>query len=171
MPLGRWLVLAVIAGCGGQTSSTPGSATNNAPLQKRACIPVVPVRLLVLEHGSEWEPMADLLADGTIVYAGKSAVARIANDQVADLRGQPVFACVNGELRAPGHTRAAHFEPNGDLVDSMMRIHVEPTGQVFMATGGRPPQSMGCVEGPQQSPRTAAILSMVTLAYGNWSFR
>jgi hypothetical protein len=130
----------------------------------------VPLRLLVLEHGREWEPIAALQADGVVLHAKGGAVARIANDQVTGMQGQPMFQCVNGELRVAGHPQAARFEPNGDLVDPMMRIHVEPSGEVFMATGGHPPQSMGRVEGPQQSPRTAAVLLLVTLANGNWSF-
>jgi hypothetical protein len=169
MPVARWLVLAaIVAGCGGQTTTATTHGPTNAALS--ACIPVVPLRLLVLEHGSEWEPIADLQPDGTVYYGKKSAVARIANDQVSDIRGQPIFQCVNGELLVPGQHPRARFEPNGDLVDAMMRIHVEPNGMVFMVTGGNAPKPMGRVEGPQQSPRTAAILVLIALANGNWSF-
>jgi hypothetical protein len=167
----RWLVLAVI-GCGGASPSGPASpSTTSPPTTAGACIPVVPLRLLVLEHGREWEPIAALQADGVVLRAKGGAMGRIANDQVTDMSGQPVFTCVGSELRVPGQTPTARFEPNGDLVDKVIRIHVEPTGEIFMVTGGHPPQSMGRVEGPQQSPRTAAVLVLLTLANANWSFQ
>jgi hypothetical protein len=46
-----------------------------------------------------------------------------------------------------------------------MRIHVTDTGEVIMSG-----QAVGRVEGPQRSPRTAAILVLVALGSADWSF-
>jgi hypothetical protein len=109
MKIISWLMIIAALGCGGGTQGPSG--TPQGPLG--ACLPIVPLRLLVLEHGHEWEPIAEVLADGTFLYypKGRTPVARIANDFVTDMQGKPLVGCVNRELRVPGHTTTAHFEP------------------------------------------------------------
>lgn len=161
-----WLVLALF-GCGGNANSTSTSANAPGP---QACLPIVPLRLLALEHGREWEPVAELRSDGTLVSAKAGPIGHIENDRVYDVQNRAFLECVGRDLRVPGQPLTAHFDANDDFVDQRSRIHVTDNGEVLMSMGGGPPQSMGRVEGPTRAPRTVAMLVFAALAAGRWDF-
>src|SRR5262249_38524351 len=74
----RWLILLLLTACGPRAGASSANSAANG-----ACWRVTPLRLDALEHGSEWEPMVWLEADGSVHHGkSKGAYASVANDRV-----------------------------------------------------------------------------------------
>ncbi len=161
------LFAVVTAACAGHDSS--GAATTGAG----ACLPVVPMRLLVLEHGAEWELVSVLEADGTIVHAKQGPIDSISADQLWDANRVSSMTCTaDRALRVPDQAaRSARFDAEVRLIDSDgSALWVAEDGVVHWVRGGR--DIMGGharFDGAYgEARRTATIVVLATLGAGRW---
>jgi len=128
------------------------------------------MRLAVLEHGREWEPVADLGGDGA-VFQERRYVGVIRNDTVFDASGRAVFRC-NGRtlVDAASGQPMGYFDARDDLVDGRTgrRVATIVNGSqpvLFEGEGGRPlpAQLQGM---PPWAKRTGEVLTLFALANG-----
>jgi hypothetical protein len=164
-------------------STTPGGTEND----EAACWPVVPLELQALEHGREWEPLSNLLGDGTITN-GRGPIGRIANDQMAlGKDGGPVLLegkCAGRDVEmttplSPAFHARATYTPRGELTEVSgfgATIFVADDGLVEARMGhggkawfGRPGSGGGVIRvvgNVKRARRTAALLVYAAVGIG-----
>lgn len=169
--------LLFATGCARSTYATAGGPRAPSMGSGGACWPVVPMRLLALEHGREWEPVSELHSDGMMFFVAKSGrppLGRVVGDSLVDASGRPQIACAaGGRLMFQGRVVAAGYGPNDELVfqDDGTRIFVGDDGTVFMESRGKPilgPPGSGRgvvrIEGARgPARRTGALLVLLSL--------
>lgn len=167
----RALATFVLLFVGCAASGGPGSQSPSGG----GCFPVAPLQLTVLEHGSEWEPVAMLAADGTITASvGKSATSfRIVGDTLQDGSGAPKMTCDSSRVLHVGSAAATmHFDASDALVGDgrdRSRIFVADSGDVEVALGGPSrPMPWRVVGVTASTRRTAELLVLATMASANW---
>jgi len=131
------------------------------------------MRLLVLEHGTEWEPISELRADGTIVHGKRGVIGGIGAEQLWDRDHQSVMWCAPDrtiQLKAQGPM--AHFDASDRFIDNDGSVlFVGDDGVVHWIRGGKDILGNARFEGGYASAkRTAALVVMATLGAGRWSF-
>lgn len=159
--------------CGGGAG---GAAAPQTPSASAVCLPVAPMQLLVLEHGSEWEPVASLAADGSFslsVNKRDRAVLRLAADELRDAQGAPKMSCdASRVLHMNGSALTMQFDASDALVGSgndRSRIFVSDTGDVVVDFGGAPRAAPWRIAGVSPGTRrTAELLVLSTLASADW---
>lgn len=165
-------VLAFSCSCAGAQSTT--SAGANA-----RCLPVVPMRVLALEHGRAWELVATLAPDGFVYHRGSKGnapIGRIWSDSVSGDRGGATLSCGSDWFLydASGKRTDSHFTDRGDLemLSERSVIHVDDSGQIVVVHDGQvDPRMAARIEGDiRGARRTAAMLAMLAMFGGDWSF-
>ncbi|MGZ3453265.1 MAG: hypothetical protein ACXVEF_26920 [Polyangiales bacterium] len=159
----RWaLVLLLLASCGPR----PGA---NSPTSG-ACWPVVPLRLDALEHGSEWEPMVWMEADGSVHHTKtNSAYARVAPDRV-HLGDEDLVCAADRTITATKGASGMRYDASDALFVDPMRIFVRDDGEVEMSQGtavifGAGGKGRARVVGDiRAARRTAELLVVLALA-------
>ena len=158
--------------CGGGGGGAPGQSPSGSGL----CIPIAPMQLLVLEHGSEWEPVAVLAADGSIsqsVTKSPGVAFRIVADELQDPKGAPKMSCdASRVLHMSGSQLTMHFDASDALVGSggdQSRIFVSDAGAVEVTMGGASRPMPWRVAGMSPATRrTAELLVLATMASVDW---
>jgi hypothetical protein len=122
------------------------------------------MRLVALEHGSEWEPIAEMQGDGAI-YGLKNGqrkfAGRVSNDALLDAHDTPSLTCVHREVGLPGVTTKGHYDDHDAYVDERTRIAIADDGTVSM--NGKPGGAK--IEGPiAKTRRTAVLLVLAALS-------
>jgi hypothetical protein len=126
------------------------------------------MRLMVLEHGQEWEPMAEMQGDGSIYTLRKGTrqfAGRVSNDAMLDKHETPSLTCVHREVGLPGSTLHGHYDPDDAYVDERTRIAVADDGAVTMTLGTHPVTGQVRIEGPIAKIKRTAVL--LVLAAGS----
>ncbi|MBK7402498.1 MAG: hypothetical protein IPJ34_41275 [Myxococcales bacterium] len=167
------LALLVLSACGGRGARNGSDGAGGASSAvDGACWPVRALRLDALEHGSEWEPMSAVEADGQIVHLakGRRPMGRLVNDQLLAASGKVIGACNDHhEIVFDGTTSKARFDAEGAFVENEVRILVADDGVVHMTSRGKTifgPGGKGQarVVGPvSEARRTAALLVLLSL--------
>jgi hypothetical protein len=163
----RLCVVLFCFGCGGSSANTSESATTNrnATGANDVCWPVAPMRLVALEHGAEWEPIAEMTGDGSIYSlkkGGRKFAGRVSNDALLDAHETPSLSCVHREVGLPGVTNKGHYDMDDTYVDGPTRISIGDDGMV--ALNGRSDGHVK-IEGPlPKGRRTAVLLVIAALA-------
>ena len=160
----------VLTACGG------GSSGASSPRSSAICLPVAPLQLQALEHGSEWEPMATLAADGSVSQAvNKNAGVAfyIAADVLRDARGALEMSCdSNRVLHLAGSALTMHFDGSDALVgdgSDSSRIFVTDAGQVEVNLGGKSQAMPWRITGVTAATRrTAEILVLAAMSAARW---
>ena len=163
--------ILLLVGCGGGSS---GAATS--PSASAICLPVAPMELQALEHGSEWEPMAILAADGTIsqsVSKNSGVAFRIAADVLQDAGGTAKMSCdANRVLHLGASPLTMHFDSSDALVGDggdHSRIFVSDAGQVEVNLGGKSQVMPWRITGVSAATRrTAEILVLAAMSSARW---
>jgi len=153
----RWFAIAALAGCGGASATGSGSGG--------PCLPIAPMRLLVLEHGAEWEPTIELRADGSLVR-DNGVVGRIEADQVYGKDGRLKMTCAGRSISVGSGGQGVKATFDGDaLVDADgSRLFVDDQGGVHWMRGGKDILGEARFDGRwRPARRTAAIVVLVTL--------
>jgi len=152
----------LIAGCSPRVG--PRSAAANE------CWPVVPLRLEALEHGSEWEPMVWLEADGSVHHSkSNSNFARITPNRV-EFPGDNLVCNADHSVATTGGPSNMHYDASDALVENDIRIFVRDDGEVEMTSGKTPvfgPNGKGrarVVGDTATARRTAEVLILLALA-------
>jgi len=156
-----------LTGCGGRAGTTAGTSTGGG-----ACLVVAPMRLLALEHGTEWEPLAELRADGTLVRSPSSVVGSITHDQLLDRAGKPFLWCASDrQIHVAGHGPMAHFDADDHLVDADgSTLTIDDDGTVHWIRDGRDVAAGARLEGGYRGARrTAAFVVLATLFSAAWA--
>lgn len=160
-------LLFLLASCAG------GSSGGGLP-QGGACLPIVPMTLLVLEHGTEWEPIAKLEADGTIVHGKQGVVGGLGAEQMFDRDHKSVMWCApDRTLHLPSRPGPmARFDAEDRLVDSDGSVlFISDDGMVHWMRGGRDILGNARFEPDVRgAKRTAILVVFATLANGRWGF-
>jgi len=153
--------MGVLMACGGASTST------NADTAKRtttdACWPVAPMRLVALEHGSEWEPMAEMTGDGSIyvLKKGRKFFGRVSNDALMDAHETPTLSCVHREVGLPGVTNKGRYDDHDAYADGPTTIAIADDGMVTMNGHG---EGHVKIEGPMTAKRTAVLLVIAAMS-------
>ncbi len=118
------------------------------------------MRLLALEHGAEWEPIAEMQGDGSIYSTKKERhfVGRVSNDAVLDAHDVPAMTCIHRELDIAGGPNKGHFDASDAYVDARTRIEVADDGTVTF--NGSTKKSVK-VEGVVPKTRRTAVLLVI----------
>ena len=141
-----------------------------------ACLPIAPMQLMALEHGSEWEPVASLAADGTVSQAvnkSPGVAFVLAADEVREPSGTAKMTCdATHVLHVAGSPHAMRFDDHDALVGTgtdSTRIFVRDDGSVEMSLGGATRQAPWKVTGVTAATRrTAEILILTAMASASW---
>lgn len=139
-------------------------------------MPVAPMQLQALEHGSEWEPVAILAADGTIsqsVSKNPGVAFHIAADVLQDPTGAAKMTCdANRVLHLGGSQLTMHFDGSDALVgdgNDHSRIFVSDAGEVEVNLGRKNQVMPWRVTGVSAATRrTAEILVLAAMSSANW---
>ena len=174
--IGVVVVLCGVLGCGGGAAEGGGGGGAVPGAAGGACLPVAPMELVVLEHGSEWEPIARLLPDGTVVNK-HGPVGSIAQDQFFDRAHASVFWCAPDRTL---HIRArpeaiAHFDAQDRLVDPKDPggVWVDDAGGLHaIGPGGRDmfDGKARFVGGYAGARRTAVMVYFAAMSGARWGF-
>jgi hypothetical protein len=138
-------------------------------------LPIVPMELVALEHGSEWEPMATLAPDGTILQGRRKPIGAIGGDQLFDGSRRSVMWCApDGTVRAPGASQPiARFDAQDRLLDAHdgSVMWIDDNGFVHRERGVDPFRgSVRFVGGYASAKRTAIVVFLSTFMNARWSF-
>jgi hypothetical protein len=122
------------------------------------------MRLSALEHGREWEPVADLMADGSVVQE-RAYTGLIRNDSVLDARGRVLLHCNGRTLIEASNGRVMGvFDANDDLIDARtggriatFRNGTQPVLFESEGHGPLPAQMQGM---PPWAKRTGEVLTL-----------
>ncbi|HEY2364779.1 MAG TPA: hypothetical protein VGH87_00290, partial [Polyangiaceae bacterium] len=128
------------------------------------CWPVAPMRLVALEHGTEWEPMAEMTGDGSIYVLKKEKkfFGRVSNDAMLDAHETPVLTCTHREVGLPGNAMKGKYDDHDAYVDGPTMIVVADDGMVTMNGHG---EGHVKIEGPlPKAKRTAVLLVMAAMS-------
>jgi hypothetical protein len=131
------------------------------------------MRLLALEHGREWEPVAVLAADGTITQSISKRASpsfRIEGERLVGSGGPSMTCTADGVLHVEGTQMTMRFDGTGALTDGGgMRIFVADDGTVDAALGGESRRMPWRVDGVTQATRrTAEVLVFAAVASIDW---
>jgi hypothetical protein len=157
------ILLGVLMACGGATSNDTAHAANTSTTDG-ACWPVAPMRLVALEHGAEWEPMAEMTGDGSIYVLKKEKkfFGRVSNDAMLDAHETPVLTCTHREVGLPGNAMKGKYDDHDAYVDGPTTISVGDDGMVTMNGHG---EGHVKIEGPlPKAKRTAVLLVMAAMS-------
>ncbi len=159
----------VLVACGAASSESTAPAASSTSAAK-PCWPVAVMRLSVLEHGSEWEPVAEMQGDGSIYNVTKGRprfVGRVKDDALLDKHDVPSLVCVHDEVSSPAapNMTPARYGQHDELVDKRLQITVADDGTVDVVTGhGAAGAPRVRVEGPiARARRTATLLVLTAL--------
>jgi hypothetical protein len=127
------------------------------------------MRLVMLEHRTEWEPVIEMQGDGSIYSLKKGErkfFGRVSNDALVDMHEVPSFTCIHREISVAASTLKAHYDQDDTYVDDHTRISIADDGTVTVTLGTHPQESHGLrVEGPvAKARRTAALLVIAAIA-------
>ena len=156
----RFLVLVVFVACGApQTGSSSGD-----------CFAIVPMTLVALEHGREWEPIAELRADGTIVRE-RNVIATLSADRLVKKTGETILTCGAGRRITIDGRSLAHFDGNERMIDADgSPLFVDPDGAVhWIRKDGDLFDGARFEGGFARARRSAAAVVLATLATANWT--
>lgn len=147
------LVLLLVVACGG--------AQHGAGRGDDRCWPVEAFRLEALEHGSEWEPVLIVSADGTVRRPGSDAIrGRLSRKGERD-----VFTVVEGSggvlTCGPDHVidfqgKRTAYGADDSLEDHGMRIEIDAHGEVHM--GAQAADQRARIVGDLTHVRRTAVL-------------
>lgn len=167
----RWLLGLVLVPCALSACGRGGETVRSGA--SGLCLPIAPMRLLALEHGREWEPMAELRGDGTIAttFSRRPSQARIVGDRIEGARGYALQCTTDGVLHLQGSPLTMRFDERGVLTDGQrMQLFVGDDGGVVATMNGGPMRPMGWrVEGVTPATRrTAEVLVFAAIAGIDW---
>lgn len=156
------LLILLSLACTGGRGANAGSASSSA---SGACWPVVPLRFEVLEHGTEWEPIVMLAADGSVTHVKKSApFAHIANDRVA-LKGGELSCDAQRVVHVAGTAGTGHYDAEDALIMDPIRVVVRDDGRLEMTEGPKKGDFHARITGDyKNAKRTGALLMLLALA-------
>ena len=123
------------------------------------------MRLLALEHGREWEPMAELRADGTIVRE-REVIATLSADRVVDRSGKTLLECTADRRLIADGRALAHFDADDRFIDADgSQLYVSPDGSVHWTRKGGDLFRNARFDGDfSRARRSAAAVVIATLA-------
>jgi len=118
------------------------------------------MRLVALEHGTEWEPMAEMTGDGSIYVLKKERkfFGRVSSDALMDAHETPTLTCVHREVGLPGVTNKGKYDEHDAYVDGPNTISIADDGMVTMNGKG---DGHVKIEGPIAKTRRTAILLVI----------
>ena len=150
--------------CGGASTESNPKTSTDTNASTNPCWPVAPMRLVALEHGTEWEPMAEMTGDGSIyvLKKGRKFFGRVSNDAVMDAHETPTFTCVHREVGLPGVSNKGRYDDHDAYVDGPTTIAIADDGMVTMNGQG---EGKVKIEGPlPKAKRTAVLLVMAAMS-------
>jgi len=127
--------------------------------------------LVALEHGREWEPIAALHTDGTIVRERIVIATLTADRLVAKKTGETIMTCgADRRITIEGRS-LAHFDGNDRLIDADgSQLFVDPDGAVHWIHKEGDLFDGARFEGEfARARRSAAAVVLATLATANWT--
>jgi hypothetical protein len=129
---------------------------------------VVPLRLVALEHGKEWEPQVILEDDGSVHNPRSPAFARIDHDRAETSTG--TLQCDADKSVRLGAKAGLRYDATDALVSEDIRIYVADDGEVEVKSGSKVLIGKGgggrarVVGDVKLARRTAEILVLLSLA-------
>jgi hypothetical protein len=159
VPITKLFLLGALIACGGASTNanTNGAGSTNGAVD---CWPVAPMRLVALEHGTEWEPMAEMTGDGSIYVLKKERkfFGRVSNDALMDAHETPTLTCTHREVGLPGNAMKGRYDDHDAYVDGPTTIAIADDGMVTMNGRG---DGKVKIEGPLPKTKRTAVLLVI----------
>lgn len=135
-----------------------------------ACWPVAPLQLQALEHGRDFEGIAAVAADGSLLHAKGGSMGVLRGDVLQAPNGQ--MSCQGRQISIRGRPGAFYSNTDELVIPNEITIFVADDGMVFLTARNRrvfgPPGSgaagVARVVGPVAAARrTAELLVLLSL--------